>query len=96
MREVVVTGLGLVSSVGEGVAAHWRRSPRAFAPRLDTERFAPYPVHPAAALELDRQIPKKARPAPDGALAEARRLRGRAGARRGRAKTDAALRRGCS
>ena len=60
MREVVVTGLGLVSSVGEGVAAHRAALAPGFAPRLDTARFAPYAVHPAAALELDRQIPKKA------------------------------------
>jgi 3-oxoacyl-[acyl-carrier-protein] synthase II len=60
MREVVVTGLGLVSSAGEGVGAHLDALKPGFAPRLDAERFAPYPVHPAVALDLDRQIPKKA------------------------------------
>src|SRR3954469_22298936 len=60
MREVVVTGLGLVSSAGEGVGAHLDALRPGFTPRLDAERFAPYPVHPAVALDLDRQIPKKA------------------------------------
>ena len=60
MRDVVITGLGLVSSAGEGVEAHREALGPGFSPRLDTERFAPYPVHPAVALDLDRQIPKKA------------------------------------
>jgi 3-oxoacyl-[acyl-carrier-protein] synthase II len=60
MREVVVTGLGLVSSAGEGVEAHRNALRPGFSPRLDTERFAPYPVYPAVVLDLDRQIPKKA------------------------------------
>lgn len=58
-RDVVVTGIGLVSCAGEGIAAHLD----AFAagtPRVtDAERFAPYPVHPAPSLALDGQIPKK-------------------------------------
>jgi 3-oxoacyl-[acyl-carrier-protein] synthase II len=60
MRDVVVTGLGLVSSAGEGVEAHRDGLRPGFSSRLDAERFAPYPVHPAVALDLDRQIPKKA------------------------------------
>ena len=60
MRDVVITGLGLVSSAGEGVGAHLDALRPGFTPRLDAERFAPYPVHPAVALDLDRQIPKKA------------------------------------
>src|SRR5215211_2551990 len=60
MRDVVITGLGLVSSAGEGVEAHLDALRSGSSPRLDTERFAPYPVHPAVALDLDRQILKKA------------------------------------
>src|SRR5215218_112713 len=60
MRDVVITGLGLVSSAGEWVEAHLDALRSGSSPRLDTERFAPYPVHPAVALDLDRQIPKKA------------------------------------
>jgi len=60
MREVVITGLGLVSCAGEGVAAHLAALRPDFSPPLERGRFAPYAVHPAVALDLDRQIPKKA------------------------------------
>jgi 3-oxoacyl-[acyl-carrier-protein] synthase II len=59
MREVVVTGIGLVSCAGEGVEAHVAALANGAAPRTDMETFAPYPVHPADALDYDRQIPKK-------------------------------------
>lgn len=58
MREVVVTGIGLVSSAGEGVAAHLRALDERALPRLLT-LIEPYAVHPAAPLDYDRQIPKK-------------------------------------
>jgi 3-oxoacyl-[acyl-carrier-protein] synthase II len=59
MREVVITGVGIVSSAGEGVEAHLAALKGSAQPRLDTTTFAPYPVHPAVPLEYDRQIPKK-------------------------------------
>ena len=57
-REVWITGVGIASCIGEGADAHWqglceRRT------SVDVERFAPYPVHPLAALDFDKQIPKK-------------------------------------
>jgi 3-oxoacyl-[acyl-carrier-protein] synthase II len=57
-REVWITGIGIVSSLGEGSDAHWvglneRRV------NIDAKRFAPYLVHPMVPLDLDRQIPKK-------------------------------------
>src|SRR5262245_48792788 len=57
-REAWITGIGIVSCLGEGADAHWqalldRRS------NVDTGRFAPYAVHPLAPLDLDKQIPKK-------------------------------------
>ncbi len=58
-RDVVVTGLGLVSCAGEGVAAHLAAIEAGLPPAVDAERFAPYPVHPAPALGYDAQIPKK-------------------------------------
>ena len=58
-RDVVITGIGLVSSHGEGAAAHARMLADGTAPIVDAAGFAPYPVHPLAPLELDRQIPKK-------------------------------------
>ncbi|MFE1598059.1 beta-ketoacyl-ACP synthase [Methylobacterium sp. ID0610] len=59
-REVVITGLGLVSGAGEGVAAHRAALEAGRPPRTDAETFAPWPVHPVAPLSLDGQIPKKA------------------------------------
>jgi 3-oxoacyl-[acyl-carrier-protein] synthase II len=57
-REVWITGVGIVSCLGEGTEAHWQ----GFAEgrlKIDAERFAPYLVHPLAPLDLDKQIPKK-------------------------------------
>ncbi len=59
MRDVVVTGIGLVSSLGEGAEAHLAALSGKAAPRVDAETFAPYPIHPAVALDWDRQIAKK-------------------------------------
>ncbi|MCJ2130426.1 beta-ketoacyl-ACP synthase [Methylobacterium sp. E-045] len=58
-RDVVVTGIGLVSCAGEGVTAHLEAFVADSPKVVDTERFAPYPVHPAPVLVLDGQIPKK-------------------------------------
>jgi 3-oxoacyl-[acyl-carrier-protein] synthase II len=57
-RAVLVTGIGLVSCLGEGPDAHWQRLMQG-SPTADATTFAPYVVHPLAPIELDRQIPKK-------------------------------------
>ena len=59
-RPVVVTGIGLVSSLGEGPELHLAALRERRPPTVDAERFAPFPVHPAVPLEWDRQIPRKA------------------------------------
>ncbi len=59
MRDVVVTGIGLVSSLGEGVEVHLKAAAGEVAPVVDQTSFAPYPVHPLAPILLDGQIPKK-------------------------------------
>jgi 3-oxoacyl-[acyl-carrier-protein] synthase II len=57
-REAWITGIGIVSCLGEGAEAHWQGlSERRI--NVDAETFAPYLVHPIAPLELDKQIPKK-------------------------------------
>jgi 3-oxoacyl-[acyl-carrier-protein] synthase II len=56
---VVITGIGLVSSIGEGVDAHWRALREGAAPILDRERFAPYLVHPLPEIDWNLQIPKR-------------------------------------
>jgi 3-oxoacyl-[acyl-carrier-protein] synthase II len=53
-----ITGIGLVSCLGEGPDAHWAKLCEA-KPEADTTRFAPYIVHPAPAINFDQQIPKK-------------------------------------
>jgi 3-oxoacyl-[acyl-carrier-protein] synthase II len=60
-RDALITGIGLVSRLGEGPDAHWAAldAPGGFTPVVDTERFAPWPVHPMVKLDLDRQIPKR-------------------------------------
>ena len=57
-RETWITGIGIVSCLGEGADAHWHglnEPPRT----PDMETFAPYVVHRLAPIELDKQIPKK-------------------------------------
>lgn len=58
-REVWITGIGLVSSLGEGLEAHWKALTTGAAPVTDAATFAPYVVHPLVKLNLDTQIPKK-------------------------------------
>jgi 3-oxoacyl-[acyl-carrier-protein] synthase II len=58
-RDVVITGIGLVSSLGEGPDAHWVALHDGAKPVVDAASFAPFPVHPLPALSLDAQIPKK-------------------------------------
>ena len=58
-REAWITGIGLVSSLGEGLDAHWARLRERRRPQLDPTRFAPYAVHPMVPLDLDKQIPKR-------------------------------------
>ncbi|HEY1363102.1 MAG TPA: beta-ketoacyl-ACP synthase [Xanthobacteraceae bacterium] len=56
--EAWITGIGIVSCLGEGADAHWQ----ALVERrgnVDAHRFAPYFVHPLSPLDLDKQIPKR-------------------------------------
>jgi 3-oxoacyl-[acyl-carrier-protein] synthase II len=57
-RDPVITGIGLISCLGEGEAAHLAALDD-FTPVVDETTFAPYPVHPMTALTLDTQIPKR-------------------------------------
>jgi 3-oxoacyl-[acyl-carrier-protein] synthase II len=60
-RDALITGIGLVSCLGEGPDAHWAalNAPGGFTQVVDTTRFAPWPVHPMVKLDLDKQIPKR-------------------------------------
>ena len=57
-REAWITGIGIVSCLGEGLDAHWQ----GFADKtrvIDAESFPPFIVHPLAPIDFDKQIPKR-------------------------------------
>ncbi len=59
-HDALVTGIGILSSLGEGTDAHWRELTSASpAPRLDSERFKPYTVHPLPEIDWSTQISKR-------------------------------------
>lgn len=59
-HDAIITGIGIVSSLGEGPEAHLSAltapNPR---PVLDTDRFAPYAVHPLPEIDWSSQIAKR-------------------------------------
>src|SRR5471030_3321132 len=57
-RDPLITGIGLISCLGEGEAAHLAALD-AFVPVVDATSFAPWLVHPMTTLALDQQIPKR-------------------------------------
>ncbi|MFC0246309.1 beta-ketoacyl-ACP synthase [Falsochrobactrum ovis] len=59
-NKVVITGIGIISSLGEGVDAHWNAfSSSSPEPKLEKEAFAPYTVHPLGEIDWSLQIPKR-------------------------------------
>src|ERR1700692_2624895 len=56
--EVWITGIGLATSLGEGLDANWAAL-NAQRINADERNSAPYIVHPWAPVNLDSQIPKK-------------------------------------
>jgi 3-oxoacyl-[acyl-carrier-protein] synthase II len=56
--EVWITGIGLATSLGEGLDAHWDALNQRLV-NVDVKNFAPCIVHPWASVNLDTQIPKK-------------------------------------
>jgi 3-oxoacyl-[acyl-carrier-protein] synthase II len=59
-NEAWITGIGLISSLGEGTDAHWQSLGAWQVPgvAVDERRYAPYAVHPLDAVDLSRQIPR--------------------------------------
>ncbi len=58
-RDVWITGVGLITCLGEGLDAAWDHLERGDPPPYDNKTFAPYIVHPLAPVNFDKQIPKK-------------------------------------
>jgi 3-oxoacyl-[acyl-carrier-protein] synthase II len=59
-RDVVITGIGLVSSLGEGNDVHWKKMTAAVpSPVIDSERFAPFTIHPLPEIDWNLQIAKR-------------------------------------
>ena len=58
-REVWITGVGLLTCLGEGLEAAWAHLERGNPATQDDRSFAPYIVHQLAPMSFDKQIPKK-------------------------------------
>ncbi len=59
--DVVITGIGIVTCLGVGKEAHIAALTSATSPepRVETEKFAPYPVHPLPEIDWSGQIAKR-------------------------------------
>jgi 3-oxoacyl-[acyl-carrier-protein] synthase II len=57
-RETWITGIGILSCLGEGPEAHWQGLANGKL-HFDAAGFSPYIVHPLAPMSFDAQIPKK-------------------------------------
>lgn len=58
-KTAVITGIGLVTGLGIGAGANWHALAAGRTAPIDTERFAPYPVHPAPQIDWSEQIPRR-------------------------------------
>ncbi|WP_455481419.1 beta-ketoacyl-ACP synthase [Bartonella sp. B12(2025)] len=59
-QAVFITGIGLISSLGEGVEHHWNLlNDPTVRPNLDCTTFSPYTVHKLPDIDWSLQIPKR-------------------------------------
>lgn len=61
--DVWITGIGLISSLGQSVEAHWHKlggnEGAPVQPVVDQTTLAPYRVHPLGEIDFSAQIPRK-------------------------------------
>lgn len=59
--DVVITGVGIVTCRGVGKEPHLAllTGQEILPPRVETQRFKPYPVHPMPEIDWSQQIPKR-------------------------------------
>ncbi len=59
-KQVVITGIGLISSLGEGWQENWSAlSAAPVAAKIDEEACAPYPIHPLPEIDWSTQVTKR-------------------------------------
>ena len=56
---VWITGIGLLSALGEGPQAHWDAMNSAQLQNVETDHFAPYPVHRVVEVDWAQQISRR-------------------------------------
>lgn len=57
--DVVITGIGIVTSLGVGRAAHEQALSNGEGPVVDATRYAPYAIHPLPEIDWSQQIPRR-------------------------------------
>jgi len=59
-EQVWITGIGLISSLGIGIDEHWAKlhGGATLTPVIESDRFAPYSVHPMPEIDFAQQIPR--------------------------------------
>ena len=55
-KPVLITGIGLLSCLGEGAQHHHDALMSGASGTIDTERFAPYPVHALGEVDWSQQV----------------------------------------
>ncbi|MCW5681371.1 MAG: beta-ketoacyl-ACP synthase [Xanthobacteraceae bacterium] len=58
-RDTIITGIGLLTSLGEGAETHLTRFVSGDVPVTDFKTYPTFLIHPLGPVDFDKQIPKK-------------------------------------